>query len=585
MRIAILHYTKPPVIGGVERVIRDQAAALETRGHEVTLWSADDSSAFERVIGDDSSPLHGPFLHLSRPNEKHRHLLPHWHQDGVWCFISWRLADSLPQEFMHAWKVAREQWLRDNPKPWEPDQEAEYHSRFSEGLLEQMDIGRGACILRDESCADAVEHALQFFNGQRYSLKSFVIMPNHVHVLMRLHDEFPVERVVQNWKERSAKAINAAMGSEGQVWQKGYFDRLIRNANHWEFVDGYIRRNPQNAELKEGFRVWNADDSSAFTQGIATDHNHFVDAVIVHNVFTMPFDLAWTRRLHELAAAHPEIRWINWVHDVAAVNPNYAHLPWETPEMKLLSTPPQALHVAVSEVRRAEYLRVTQLHQSQCRVIPNGVDVASCLGLTDRVAAWVLQWQLWDRDLVLLHPTRMLRRKNIECGIRVVAELRSQGLDVAYLVTGACDPHQADGLLYASELRALANELKVSENVYFLSEGGEVSDQDVRGLYAVCDALFFPSFSEGFGLPVLEAGLHGVPVFCSDIPAHREVGGVFAHFFAIHALNVDIACEVTANQAVQSRVFRRKQLAAKVDWSRICMAYIEPLLNGTEYNS
>lgn len=329
--------------------------------------------------------------------------------------------------------------------------------------------------------------------------------------------------------------------------------------------------------------LWSADDSSAFDLGVATDRGRFFDAVIVHNVFTMPFNLDWTRRLHVLAAAHPEIRWINWVHDVAAVNPNYAHLPWETPEMNLLSTPPQALHVAVSEVRRAEYLRVTQLHQSQCRVIPNGVDVASCLGLTDRVAAWVQQWQLWDRDLVLLHPTRMLRRKNIECGIRVVAELRSQGLNVAYLVTGAGDPHQADGLLYASELLALAVELKVQENVFFLSEHGEVSDQDIRGLYAVSDGLFFPSFSEGFGLPVLEAGLHGVPVFCSDIPAHREVGGDFAHFFAIHAPSADIACAITENHAVRARIRRRNQLAAKVDWSRICVAYIEPLLNGTEH--
>ena len=80
--------------------------------------------------------------------------------------------------------------------------------------------------------------------------------------------------------------------------------------------------------------LWSADDPSAYTLGVATERGHLVDAVIVHNVFTMPFNLAWTRRLHELAAAHPEIRWINWVHDVAAVNPNYAHLPWETPEMK-----------------------------------------------------------------------------------------------------------------------------------------------------------------------------------------------------------------------------------------------------------
>ena len=344
----------------------------------------------------------------------------------------------------------------------------------------------------------------------------------------------------------------------------------------------------QSAALKLcGYEVtlWSADESSAFSVELSCDSRRSIDVAIVHNVFTMPFNLAWTRSLHEMAATHPKVRWINWVHDVAAVNPNYAHLPWELPEVKLLTTPPRALHVAVSEVRRADYLRVTQLDESECRVIPNGVDVASCLGLTDRVASWVQQWQLWDRDLVLLHPTRMLRRKNIEMGIRLIAEMRSRGSNAAYLVTGACDPHQADGLRYAAELRAFAEELGVNENLYFLSEGDEVSDQDIRGLYAISDALFFPSFSEGFGLPVLEAGLHGVPVFCSDIPAHREVGGRFAHFFAIDAQEAEVAHLIASSQEVVQRVSRRKQLAAKVDWARICMAYIEPLLNGIDHNS
>jgi glycosyltransferase involved in cell wall biosynthesis len=83
MRIAILHYSKPPVIGGVERVIGEQAAALRRLGHEVKLWSADESSAFGKLLGDDSSPLQGPFLHPMRPIERHRHILPHWQQDGV----------------------------------------------------------------------------------------------------------------------------------------------------------------------------------------------------------------------------------------------------------------------------------------------------------------------------------------------------------------------------------------------------------------------------------------------------------------------------------------------------------------------
>lgn len=331
--------------------------------------------------------------------------------------------------------------------------------------------------------------------------------------------------------------------------------------------------------------LWSAADSARFESELATDGDSSLDAVIVHNVFTMPFDLGWTRRLHELAAIHSGVRWINWVHDVAAVNPNYAHLSWGKPELKLLTTPPRAVHVAVSELRRTEYLRVTELDPSLCRVVPNGVDVAGCLGLTERVTKWVLEMQLWDRDLVFLHPTRMLRRKNIELGVRLVSDLRDRGLNPAYLVTGACDPHQTDGMLYASELLGLMTDLNVADRVFFLSDGGEVSDQDLQGLYAISDALFFPSFSEGFGLPVIEAGLHGLPVYCSGIPAHLEVGGEFAHLFEIGSPLAQIGAAIVGDSQVQARAFRRKQLAAKVDWTRICMAHIEPLLNGTSINS
>jgi mannosylglucosylglycerate synthase len=309
------------------------------------------------------------------------------------------------------------------------------------------------------------------------------------------------------------------------------------------------------------------------------------EVVIVHNVFTMPFDLAWTRELHAIALSNPQIRWINWVHDVAAVNPSYAHLPWDDPEMARLKTLPRAIHIAVSEVRRQEYLFATGLEPSHCCVIPNGVDVAGCLGLTKRVKDWVQDLKLWERDIVLFHPTRLLRRKNIEMGLRVAHALVSGGLNVAYLVSGAADPHQTDGVVYQNELNREAKSLGMESHFFFLGDGDPLSDDDVRGIYSIADALFFPSFSEGFGLPVIEAGLHLLPAFCSDIPAHREVGGSFAQFFPTNEDPAKIAREIMEHPGVTARRDRRNQLAGKVDWLRICVAYLEPLLNGTSHNS
>ena len=306
------------------------------------------------------------------------------------------------------------------------------------------------------------------------------------------------------------------------------------------------------------------------------------EAVIVHNVFTMPFDLALTAALHEMAARRAEVRFINWVHDVAAVNPDYAHLPWDQPDYQLLKTAPRAAQVAVSEVRQFEYCAVARLAAEQCRVVPNGVDVAGILALTPRVAALVEELRLWERDYVLLHPARLLRRKNIELGLRVVAALREKALDVAYLVTGAPDAHREDGAKYAAELRTQIEESALQDSAFFLGErGGLLADDDVRALYAVADALLFPSKAEGFGLPLIEAGLHGVPVFCSDIPAHREVGQCIASFFDLDYDPALIAHDLTTHPVVESRYVRRLTLAGWLDWPRICVAHLEPLLNGT----
>jgi mannosylglucosylglycerate synthase len=303
------------------------------------------------------------------------------------------------------------------------------------------------------------------------------------------------------------------------------------------------------------------------------------DTIIVHNVFTMPFNLAATRRLRELAMQWDHVQWINWVHDLAAINPSYAHLPWDDAEHRLLRlAPPNCLHIAVSELRKKQFLELMHLPDGACRVVPNGIEVASVLGLTDRVSASARELSLWDRDYVLLHPTRVLRRKNIECTLRVTHALQAQGLDVVTLITGAPDPHNADGIAYGDDLRALIDELGLQDSVRFLGNEAPLTDADVRSLYVVADAVFFPSLSEGFGLPILEAALHQVPIFCSDIPAHREVGKNTAQFFQLDDEPADIAWRITEHATVTSRYLRRSTVAAWHDWDSVYAQHFGSLL-------
>jgi glycosyltransferase involved in cell wall biosynthesis len=305
---------------------------------------------------------------------------------------------------------------------------------------------------------------------------------------------------------------------------------------------------------------------ATLTRESAGDLSRF-DAVIVHNVFTMPFDLAWTRELTALAAASPQQRWINWVHDVAAVNPYYAHMTWQEPV-------PKALHVAVSEVRRQDYARANGLPQEAIQVIPNGLDFASVLDLTPRIAAL----KLWRHDLVLLHPTRLIRRKNIELGLLTTAVLKQTGVKVLYAVTGAPDPHQADGKTYHQELRKLTEELKIEAQVSFLGESGPLSQEDVRSLYVSADALFFPSTGEGFGLPLLEAQAHRLPIFCSDLQVHVDVLGLGGRYFSTDDKPEVISAQIMQWTQTDLNIHHRRHLWRDHEMVRICQEHLEPLL-------
>lgn len=296
------------------------------------------------------------------------------------------------------------------------------------------------------------------------------------------------------------------------------------------------------------------------------------DAIIVHNVFSMPFDLEWTRELTVAVAESESVRWINWVHDVAALNPAYRGTPWMEPV-------PHAIHVAVSEVRAAEWREVAGLAPDEVLVIPNGIDPGTVLGLTRRVEELLMGPKLQKAEWIGLLPARLVRRKNIELGIEVIAELKRSGMEAVLWVTGAPDPHQLDGGVYLKELKLLADERGVIEKIQFLGEAGELTDADVVSLYRVADALFFPSASEGFGLPLLEAILHRLPVWCTDLPAHREVlQGVPAHWFSVNITARELAVEIMQSVKNDLNSGVSRQVMREHSWSRLCKERLEPLL-------
>ncbi len=176
--------------------------------------------------------------------------LPHWRQAGVTYFVTFRLADSMPQEKLKQRLFQKEQWLLEHPEPHAPADQEEYHRLFTDRLQEWLDAGYGKCWLRDPKVSKLVEEAIRFFDGERYLLGTYVVMPNHVHVLVRPIAGHTLSEILHSWKSFTSNKINEALELQGTVWLDESFDCLVRNEVQLEKYATYIRENPGKAGLK-----------------------------------------------------------------------------------------------------------------------------------------------------------------------------------------------------------------------------------------------------------------------------------------------------------------------------------------------
>lgn len=192
-----------------------------------------------------------PFDPSATITKGHRRL-PHWQQGGRSYFVTFRLADSIPQEQLRQWSAERESWQHVHPEPYSPAEQAEYDRLFGEKLQEWLDVGYGECLLRQPTIANVVAASLRHFHGERYVLGAYVIMPNHVHVLVTPLGEWNLEQILHSWKSYTANEINRALGRTGEVWRHESFDHIVRNEESLQRFADYIRLNPSRAGLKEG---------------------------------------------------------------------------------------------------------------------------------------------------------------------------------------------------------------------------------------------------------------------------------------------------------------------------------------------
>jgi hypothetical protein len=198
--------------------------------------------------------------------------LPHWDQEGATYFITWRTADSIPKVVWLRWRDERDAWLLSrciNPSAddWRrqvedlPEVDRQDFRRFSKAWEHELDACHGECVLSDPKLAELVVGALRFFDGDRYVLGDFVVMPNHVHLLVGGMPRNAMLRQVESWKKWSAMKINQSLGRSGRFWQDESFDHLVRNEVSFGMFRRYIADNPVRARLRKGeFVAWRREE-------------------------------------------------------------------------------------------------------------------------------------------------------------------------------------------------------------------------------------------------------------------------------------------------------------------------------------
>jgi putative DNA methylase len=177
--------------------------------------------------------------------------MPHWDKDGGLYFVTFHLADSLPESVREQIRKRRQllEAARSSDRKLLKVEEDALKKTSTKAIEHLLDAGHGSCALRDTRVAEIVASALKFWDGKRYRLLSWCVMPNHAHVLFRL---FPGERlaaIVGSWKSFTAKEANRALGRSGTFWQREYWDTLIRNEEHLNRAVAYIEANPERAGL------------------------------------------------------------------------------------------------------------------------------------------------------------------------------------------------------------------------------------------------------------------------------------------------------------------------------------------------
>ena len=310
-----------------------------------------------------------------------------------------------------------------------------------------------------------------------------------------------------------------------------------------------------------------------------------VNICIIHNVMTMHFNLVLTSILDEIIdELHRRIRFYLWCHDATLMNPDHSvgdpdQYPWNL----LRKFKQNATYITISQWRKKQFSQLFGVSEDLIKVIPNGINIKSFLRLSDSLWKMACDKKIFDDELVMFFPSRILKRKNYELAIEITKELIILDKKCRLLITACPDPHNPMAKKYYSYLHDLVEKMELKGHILFLSDlmaryGLDIGYQELQDLYKICDLLLITSSQEGFGIPLLEAGAMKLPIACSDIPPLSEIVRDKALLFRLDDKPSYIAKQIIEFLDIQPTYPMFRQVISNSSWEAIYQNYLKDLV-------
>jgi 1-hydroxy-2-methyl-2-(E)-butenyl 4-diphosphate synthase len=257
--------------------------------------------AASRSLSDDAANIQ---INWDKVNKDDATFLPHWKIDGGIYAVTFRLADSLPTEVLNRYREARDLISEkieilsklDSSRSQLDDLLSlrEELNHLETSIIEPaLNQGHGTCLFKNEQNAELLANALKHFDGTRYDLLAWCIMPNHVHVIHKPAKGEELDKILHSWKSYTSHEINKLNGTSGSIWQKESYDHLIRDGKDLRNQIDYILNNP----TKAGYTNW-LWTGCAYPELLARRQNHGLprDAAATSSLTPSYYPFSYERR-------------------------------------------------------------------------------------------------------------------------------------------------------------------------------------------------------------------------------------------------------------------------------------------------